>query len=232
MIHCIIIDDEPFARKLLADYIKKVPFLSLKGDYSSALDALTAMDSEEVDLLFLDIQMPDLSGIEFLKVLRNRPYVIFTTAHKEFALEGFELDAVDYLLKPFDFSRFLKSVEKVRSLTEPAPLPPSESKAYIFLKESHQHVKVELEQICYIKGLKDYLRIVTNEQQHIVLQTMKALQEKLPTPPFIRIHNSYIINLDQVEAVLSNQVRIRGELIPIGPTYRRYFLEVLGKLGL
>lgn len=232
MIYCIIIDDEPFARKLLAEYIEKVPFLNLKGDFSSPLDALPAMDEGDIDLLFLDIQMPDLNGIDFLKVLRSRPSVIFTTAYKEFALEGYELDVVDYLLKPFDFSRFMKSVEKVRSLKEPAPTPSANGKPYVFLKESHQLVKVELEHICYIKGLKDYLRIITKDQQHIVLQTMKALQEKLPAHQFVRIHNSYIINMDQIEAVLSNQVKIKGELIPIGATYKKYFLEMLRELEL
>ncbi len=232
MINCVIIDDEPFARKLLIEYIEKVPFLNLLGDYSSGLDALSVFNQIKIDLIFLDIQMPDISGIDFLKVLRTKPFVIFTTAHKEFALEGYELDIVDYLLKPFDFSRFLKSVEKVRASKNPEVPAEKPNKPYIFIKEGHQLIKLQFDEVLYIKGLKDYLRIVTKSQQHIVLQTMKVMMNKLPVGQFVRIHNSYIISIDHIEAVANNKVKLNGEYLPIGNTYKKYFLEMIKGLEL
>ena len=232
MIRCIIIDDEPFARQLLAGYVEKVPFLTLKGAYSNGLEALDVINNKEIDLLFLDIQMPEISGIDFLKALKVKPVVIFTTAHAEFALEGYELDVIDYLLKPFDFGRFLKAVEKVRAFNKPEEPRVETKKEYFFVKESNKLIKLAFSDILYVKGLKDYVTIYTNQGKHIVLQTMKTLQERLPATQFIRVHNSYIISLDHVEAMIGNKIKIGEKLLPVGSTYKSQLMTQIEKLGI
>ena len=232
MIRCIIIDDEPFARQLLAGYVEKVPFLTLKGAYSNGLEALDVINNKEIDLLFLDIQMPEISGIDFLKALKVKPVVIFTTAHAEFALEGYELDVIDYLLKPFDFGRFLKAVEKVRAFNKPEEPRVETKKEYFFVKESNKLIKLAFGDILYVKGLKDYVTIYTNQGKHIVLQTMKTLQERLPATQFIRVHNSYIISLDHVEAMIGNKIKIGEKLLPVGSTYKSQLMTQIEKLGI
>lgn len=236
MIRCLIIDDEPYARQLLAEYIEKVPFLELAGAYSNGLEALAVINDKHIDLLFLDIQMPEINGIEFLKALTVKPVVIFTTAYAEFALEGYELDVIDYLLKPFDFARFLKAAEKVRSLNI-TPHKNEEnvsqtSKNYFFIKESNQHIKLAFDDILYIQGLKDYVKIKTLSGQHIVLQTMKALMEKLPQYQFVRIHNSYIISLDHIESMVQNKIKIYDKLLPVSSSYKKDLLARIEKLGI
>lgn len=232
MIRCIIIDDEPYARQLLAGYIEKVPFLTLKGSYANGLDALTTINNNEIDLLFLDIQMPEISGIDFLKALKVKPVVIFTTAHAEFALEGYELDVIDYLLKPFDFGRFLKAVEKVRSLNTSEEQRIETKKEYFFIKESNKLVKLAFDDILYVEGLKDYVTIYTRQGKHIVLQTMKALAERLPSQQFVRIHNSYIISLDHVESLINSKVKIGDKLLPVSGTYKNQLMLQIEKLGI
>jgi len=236
MIRCLIIDDEPYARQLLAEYIEKVPFLELCGAYSNGLEALTVINDKTIDLLFLDIQMPEINGIEFLKALTVKPVVIFTTAYAEFALEGYELDVIDYLLKPFDFARFLKAAEKARYLNM-TPHKNEESvsqasKNYFFIKESNQHIKLAFDDILYIQGLKDYVKIKTLSGQHIVLQTMKVLMEKLPQHQFVRIHNSYIISLDHIESMVQNKIKIRDVLLPVSHSYKKELLSHIEKLGI
>lgn len=223
---CIIIDDEPLARKLLSNYIEKVPYLELKGIFASALEALEMLNSGQVDLLFLDIQMPDINGVDFLKSIREKPAVIFTTAHAEYAFDGYQLDVLDYLLKPFDFSTFLRSVEKVNRL-RPANMPyeAQNEQPFIFIKQGTELIKVHVSDICYIKGLKDYLRIITKDKQYVVLQTMKSILEKLSAYQFVRIHNSYVISIAQIESIQHNKVKVGGELIPIGGTYKKHFQE-------
>lgn len=230
MIRCLVIDDEPFARELLTDFIKKVPDLYLEGSFSSALKSLEVLRKKQVDVLFLDIQMPDITGIEFLKTLDNKPLVVFTTAYAEHALQGFELDVADYLLKPFDFNRFLKSVNKIsqrlqthsRAVVEPTP----ERKDFIFIKDGTKLIKVELSTVRYIKGLREYVTIFTKEKKIVSLQVLKSLEEMLP-PEFIRVHNSYIVAFSAIEAVVRNKIQIGQEFIPIGITYKKRFFEEL-----
>lgn len=229
MIRCVVIDDEPYARELLSEFIAKVPNLKLEGAFSSALTALPVLSKKNIDVLFLDIQMPDISGIDFLKTLDRRPLVIFTTAFAEYALEGFELDVADYLLKPFDFSRFLKAVNKLTQRIEsPAPQTIHEAAVrktdFIFVKDGTKLVKVNLEEIQYIKGTREYVTIVTTANKIMSLQAMKALEEELPEN-FIRVHNSFIVNITCINSIAKNEIEIGDEIIPVGITYKKSFFE-------
>lgn len=232
MINCVIIDDEPFARNLLSDYIDKVPYLNLKDSFSSGLLALEMLNDEKVDLLFLDIQMPDINGIEFLKSLKEAPKVIFTTAHAEFALEGYELDVLDYLLKPFDFPRFLKAVEKAsKHQNRSSDSEKKNQSKYILVKDGYNLIRVSLKDILYIKGLKDYVQIVTIKKKIVSLQTLKDLSESLPEDMFFRVHNSYIIGFDHISLIEKNQIRIQDDSIPIGSTFKKHFFNSLNRVG-
>jgi two-component system, LytTR family, response regulator len=227
MMRCVVIDDEPLARQLLADFIVRVPELSLEGSFSSALTSLELLRKKQVDVLFLDIQMPDITGIEFLKALDNKPLVVFTTAFAEHAVQGYELDVVDYLLKPFDFNRFLKCVTKINQRLIPDKSDKITDKPdYIFIKDGGKLVKIELNSIRYIKGAREYATIVTADKKIMSLQTMKSVEEMLPAE-FMRIHNSYIIPLTQIDVVLKNKVQLGEETFPIGITYKKKFFEAL-----
>lgn len=227
MIKCAVIDDEPLARQLLTDFIGKVPELSLEGSFSSALKSLELLRKKQVDVLFLDIQMPDITGIEFLKALEHKPLVVFTTAFAEHALQGYELDVVDYLLKPFDFNRFLKSVTKINQRITPDKFEKSADKPdYIFIKDGGKLVRIQLNSIRYIKGAREYATIVTTDKKLMSLQTMKSVEEMLPSE-FIRIHNSYIIPLSKIDTVFKNKVQLGEETFPIGITYKKKFFETL-----
>lgn len=234
MVNCIVIDDEPFARNLLDEYIQKVPYLNLLGSFSSGLDALDLLRKESVDLLFLDIQMPEINGITFLKSLNNKPKVIFTTAFAEFALEGFELNATDYLLKPFDFPRFLKAVEKILppKIQNNEASVPQEHPKYLFVKDGSSVVKITLSDILFIKGVKDYVQIITNEKKVMSLQTLKELSENLPENSFSRVHNSYIVGLDHIDSIQRNQVHIQEVRIPLGGTFKKAFMGKLKEIGI
>jgi DNA-binding LytR/AlgR family response regulator len=233
MIRCVVIDDEPYARQLLTEFIAKVPDLKLEGAFSSALSALSVLSKRNIDVLFLDIQMPDLSGIDFLKTLDKKPMVVFTTAFAEYALEGFELDVADYLLKPFDFGRFLKAVNK---LTQRIESPPTQSssdqstarKDFIFVKDGTKLVKVNLKEIIFIKGTREYVTIVTSDSKIMSLQAMKALEEELPDN-FIRVHNSFIVNINSIDSIAKNEIEIGNEIIPVGITYKKSFFEKIRK---
>lgn len=233
MIRCLIIDDEPFARNLLADYAAKVPYLKIEASFSSAIDALPVLQKNNIDLLFLDIQMPEITGIDFLKALDHKPHVIFTTAFAEYALEGYELNVIDYLLKPFDFARFFRATEKVKKFIQPTEIQASSTnepeaiKPYIFLKEGTSLIKLKHEDILYIKGLKDYVRVMTKSKEYIMLYTFKELLKELPKDQFIRIHNSFIVNTTHIEVIEKNSIIIAGEQIPIGNTFKSNMDSIL-----
>ncbi len=230
MIHCLVIDDEPFARQLLREFIEKVPGLVLEGAYANALSALPILTKKNIDVIFLDIQMPDISGIDFLKSLDRSPKIIFTTAYAEYALEGFELDAVDYLVKPFDFNRFLKAVNKMSQRSErPSPVVVSSEKSsarpeFIFVKDGTKLVKIDYNSILFIKGTREYVTIHTKEKKIMSLQTLRQLEVELP-PEFIRVHNSFIIYLPAVGSISKNELEIQGEIIPIGITYKKSLMD-------
>lgn len=227
MIRCLIVDDEPLARKLLEEFIAKTPELTWVGSAQNALTARTMLTKQKIDVIFLDIQMPDLSGIDFLKTMPGRPLVVLTTAFAEYALEGFELDVVDYLLKPFDFNRYLKTVNKICDrLAAPKEQHRNQTSQpeFIFVKDGTQLVRVDVKSILYIKGSKEYVTIVTPSEKIMSLLSMKNVEEQLGTN-FIRIHNSYIVRLDAIRSVTKDEVIVGTEHLPIGATYKRALFD-------
>jgi two-component system, LytTR family, response regulator len=233
-LNCVIIEDEPLARNLMMEYVKKVPSLNLIEAFSNPLEAMETLRSASIDILFLDVQMPEITGISLLKILKKRPLVVLTTAYSQYALEGYELDVADYLLKPITFERFLKSVDKITQRLESSPAVPhpvveplSAAPAFIFVKDGTKLVKVKLDEILYIEGLKDYVTIHTPNQKIVTLQRLKALEEQLPANKFIRIHNSYIVALDAIDVIQKNEVQIKGVTLPVGDTYRKSFKEFI-----
>jgi len=236
---CIAVDDEPLALDIIEDYISKVPFLELVKRTENAIEGLQLVQAGGIDLVFLDIQMPDLTGIQFLKIANNKASYILTTAYSQYALESYDLNVSDYLLKPIAFDRFYKAVEKVhnqqKNNAEPAvaavPVPapvvtPSQAvQDFIFVKTEHKIQKIELDDILYIEGLKDYISIFTKTERVITLQNMKRMEETLPASQFIRVHKSYIIALDKIESIERSRITICGKIIPIGDTYRDEFFK-------
>jgi DNA-binding LytR/AlgR family response regulator len=246
MIHsCIIVEDEPLARSLLENYIQKVPYLQLIQSFSDPLKALDFLRDNTVDIMFSDIQMPEITGITLLKILQKKPLIILTTAYSEYAIEGYELDVLDYLLKPITFERFLKSVEKAslrlntnqnststeKSIPETIIVNNSVEaiQPFIFVKDGTKLVKIKLNEIMYIEGLKDYVTIYTTQQKIVSLQTLKALETQLPEKQFIRIHNSYIIALEWIESIQREKVQIGKAYLPISDTYRKAFKDFIDR---
>lgn len=232
-LNCVIVEDEPLARNLMVEYVHKVPTLNLIEACSSPLAAIEVLRKNSVDLLFLDVQMPELTGISLLKVLQKRPLVVLTTAYSEYALEGYELDVADYLLKPITFERFLRAVDKVTQRLEGKQVPDKiisdAGNQFMFVKDGTKLVKVQLSDILYIEGLKDYVTIHTKQQKITSLQRMKALEEQLPSNLFIRIHNSYIVSLKAIEVVHKGDVQVGGALLPIGETFKKSFRDFIEK---
>ena len=236
---CIAVDDEPLALDIIEDYISKVPFLELVKRTENAIEGLQLVQAGGIDLVFLDIQMPDLTGIQFLKIANNKASYILTTAYSQYALESYDLNVSDYLLKPIAFDRFYKAVEKVHNqqknntepavVAVPAPAPvvtPAQAvQDFIFVKTEHKIQKIELDDILYIEGLKDYISIFTKTERVITLQNMKRMEETLPSSQFIRVHKSYIIALDKIESIERSRITICGKIIPIGDTYRDEFFK-------
>ncbi|WP_199136149.1 LytR/AlgR family response regulator transcription factor [Pedobacter sp. ASV12] len=244
ILKCIAVDDEPLALDIIEDYVSKVPFLQLVKRTENAIEALQLVQAGGIDLVFLDIQMPDLTGIQFLKIAGEKSNFILTTAYSQYALESYDLNVSDYLLKPIAFDRFYKAVEKVhknlqRSETVPAPMPepvPAPSVAsngngpvqdFIFVKTEHKIQKIQLDDILYIEGLKDYISIFTRTERVITLQNMKKMEETLPKGEFIRVHKSYIISLDKIESIERSRISIASKIIPIGDTYRDEFFKLI-----
>ena len=232
---CLIVEDEPLARNLMTEYVSKVPYLKLIKACSNPLSALETLRAEDIDVLFLDIQMPDITGISLLKTLQKKPFVILTTAYSQYALEGYELDVVDYLLKPITFERFLKAVDKVNQrVAQQAPkefghpeVKRSEEAEFVFVKDGTKLVKVFLNDILYVEGLKDYVTIHTKHQKIVTLQRLKTLEEQLPSDKFMRIHHSYIVALQAIDAVQKSEVRIGNALLPISESYRKAFRDYI-----
>ncbi len=238
-IRCAIIDDEYLAREYIKEYAAKIPFLELEGDYNSSMKAMVPLQEGKIDLLFLDIQMPDISGLDFLRSLDRKPYVILTTAYKEFALEGYELDVTDYLLKPFSFDRFLKAVNKVHQAMQnktEAPVSSSgdEEKTdfkadYLVIRADRKYYKINYEDLIYIEGQKAYVTFHSEDKKRITaLASLKELEEKLPAGQFIRIHRSYIVSVKKIDALEGNQLEVKGEKLPLGKNYREEVARVFG----
>ena len=231
MIRCLVVDDEPLALDILEDYISKVPFLTLVKTTTSAIEGLSLVQSDAIDLVFLDVQMPELTGIQFLKIINGKCDVILTTAYSQYALDGYDLDVVDYLLKPIAFDRFYKAAQKVlqssgnTNSSAPEVLSVQKNYDFIFVKTEHKIQKIYLDDILYIEGLKDYISIFTRSERIITLQNMKKMEESLPSKSFIRVHKSYIIALGKIESIERSRIQIGEKIIPIGDTYREYFFK-------
>ncbi len=233
-LNCVIVEDEPLARNLLVDYVRKVPSLNLIEACSSPIAALEVLRNNPVDVLFLDVQMPELTGISLLKVLQKRPMVILTTAYSEYAMQGYELDVVDYLLKPITFERFLRAVDKVTQRSESKTVTTVVEKPqvtaeqpFVFVKDGTKLVKIVFDEILYVEGLKDYVTIHMKSQKIVSLQRLKTLEEQLPPDKFIRIHNSFIVALNAIDVIHKNNVQIRYTQLPIGETYKKSFREFI-----
>lgn len=229
---CLVVDDEPLARSLISDYVNKVPYLQLVGVAENAINAIRFLRENHIDLLFLDIQMPELTGINMLKVLQKKPMVIFTTAYSEYALESYELDVVDYLLKPITFERFLKATEKAiqRALGIEVPtVTISAEPSFVFVKDGTKLIKVMLKDILYVEGLKDYVTLHTTDQKIVSLQRLKTLEEQLPEDQFIRIHNSFIVSLNAIHSIRKGEVQVGKVRLPISDSYKKSFKEWVDK---
>ena len=242
MIRCLVVDDEPLALHILEDYISKVPFLELVKSTTNPIEALTLVQEGNIDLVFLDVQMPELTGIQFLKISNGKTKVILTTAYSQYALEGYELDVVDYLLKPIAFDRFFKSAQKAQGIIQPSvkqqvaepvhQIQPQQQAAdflsdFIFVKSEYKIQKVYLHQILFIEGLKDYISIFTENERIITLQNMKKMEDTLPEKHFIRVHKSYIVALNKIDSIERSRIFIGDKIIPVGDTYRDHFFKVI-----
>jgi DNA-binding LytR/AlgR family response regulator len=235
-INCITIDDEPLALQKMHDYILRVGYLNLMGEFDNAIEAMEFLINEKVDLIFLDIQMDELSGIQMLETMTVKPKVIFTTAYHEYAIRGYELDVCDYLLKPISFQRFLKACEKAHQVIAGGSnsqsadvLQQTDNKAetYFFVKNGNLTQKINFKDILFVEGMKDYLRIWTKDEKIMTLLSFKKLEEALPADSFVRIHKSYLISIDKIESIERMHVRIANESLAIGDTYRREFFKII-----
>lgn len=224
-INCIAIEDEPLALKKIKEFIEQIEYLNLLEGFNNAVDAIGFLKKNPVDLIFLDIRMKKLSGIQFLESLQIKPKVIITSAYDEFALKGYELDVADYLLKPFSFERFIKSIDKVYNQLN--RIVSNNSNDYIFVKTEYRIEKIEIKDILYIQGMKDYLQIHIADRKIMTLQTFRNLLEILPENDFIRIHNSYIVSISKIETIERNRIRIGKALIPISDSYKEKFYGIL-----
>lgn len=228
MLKCAIIDDEQPARKLIAEYIKKVPSLKLVGDFKNPMDAIANIATDQIDILFLDIQMPGLTGLEFIKTLNVKPNIILITAYSEYALESYDLDVVDYLMKPISFERFLRAVNKVlQNQSTLYSAIETEQESYLIVKSNGQTHRVLANEITYIEGLKEYVTIYTDKTKIITLESLKNLETRLPELTFCRVHKSFIVNLKMVNSHSNHNLSLGTKKIPIGMSYRD---EVLNRL--
>jgi len=240
MIRCLVVDDEPLALHILEDYISKVPFLELVKATTNPIEALTMVQEGNIDLVFLDVQMPELTGIQFLKISAGKTKVILTTAYSQYALEGYELDVVDYLLKPIAFDRFFKAAQKAQGIIRPSvtqavvePVQQIQQQQqdflsdFIFVKSEYKIQKVYLHQILYIEGLKDYISIFTPTERIITLQNMKKMEDTLPEKHFVRVHKSYIVALNKIDSIERSRIFIGDKIIPVGDTYRDHFFKII-----
>ena len=232
-IQCIAIDDEPLAVKKIAAFIQKTPFLELVAECRSAFDAIDLINNNEVQLLFIDINMPDLNGMEFVKSLTNKPYIVFTTAYSEYAVEGFKVDAVDYLLKPIDYTSFLKAATKVKNLIDlKAPASVESIKAtsnHLFVKSEYKLVRIELDDITYIESQHEYIKInLVNRKPVMTMVSMKIIEDQLPADRFMRVHRSFIVNLKKITTIERNRILFDDKvLVPVSDQYKDKFQKYI-----
>ena len=235
-ITCLIADDEPMALSLIESYVLKTPFLELKAKCNSAIKAMEFLETDsDIDLFFLDIQMPDLTGLEFSRLLPAKSKVVFTTAFDQYAIEGYKVNALDYLLKPFDYNEFLNAAQKARNHFEINCVQNAENQQnkkksdFIFVKSEYRQIKINFSEILYIEGLKNYVKIYTSSHPRpiLTLMSLKKLEEELPAEQFMRVHRSYIISLEKIEAIERNHVVIKDGFITIAPNYKDILMEYI-----
>ncbi|NQU84592.1 MAG: response regulator transcription factor [Mariniphaga sp.] len=233
-INCIAIDDEPLALKQISDYIGKIPFLELIAQCSNAFQALQVLESSNIDLMFVDINMPDLNGLDFVKSLENKPHVIFTTAYSQYAIEGFKVEAIDYLLKPFSFTEFSKSASKAKKQLELINNQIEEiesNNGYLFIKSEYKLVRINLDEIKFIEGMKEYVRIhLAGHKPVMTLLSLKSLEEKLPSEKFMRVHRSYIVNLEKITTIERFRIIYDDKIvIPVSENYKHKFQNYINQ---
>ncbi len=235
-INCIAIDDEPLALEIIKDYCSKVSFLNLTQIFVNAVESIEYLRTNKTDLIFLDIQMEELTGIQLLNAIKNKPYVIFTTAYDNYALQGFELDVVDYMLKPISFERFIKGVNKVcerMQMESNIPSPADTKKMtsaespFFFVKTETRMERIENNDVLYVEGMSDYWRIVTKTRRIMTLMNAKKLEEVLHEPQFCRVHKSFFVALDKIESIERNRIKIGDKYIPVSETYHKTFFELI-----
>jgi two-component system LytT family response regulator len=237
MIKCMVVDDEPLAREVISRFIARVPSLQLVAECENAIQAMAIVQQQEVELAFVDIQMPEILGTEFIKILRHPPKIILTTAFPEYALEGYELDVIDYLLKPIQFERFLKAINKAATQigiappTTPSPPQPQEDRtgSYLYFRTDRKMVKVMLDEICYIEGMKNYIKIVTATGTVITKNSMAAIEAMLPETAFIRTHRSYIVSRSKIRTYTGEWLEIGNAEIPIGKLFKNNVMKLLAE---
>jgi DNA-binding LytR/AlgR family response regulator len=236
---CISVDDEPLALEKINRFIEKVPFLELKKSFSSGLDTIAYLKGNKVDIIFLDIQMEELTGLQVIGLLDYHPAIILTTAYDQYALKGYELDVCDYLLKPFSFERFMKAVSKAAGSISEKTAPPqviksetrTPSRAYIFVKTEYRMQKIFLDEILYVEGMKDYLRIMTPKEGIMTLMNFARMMALLPAENFVRVHKSFVVALDKIDSIERERIVINQKYIPIGDTYRQQFFKTIADSG-
>ena len=228
--NCIIVEDEPLAAEVLQDYIGQVSFLNLKAVCRDAIFALEILQKETVDLIFLDINLPKLKGLDFLKTLKHPPQIVITTAYHEYALQGYEYNVVDYLLKPIEFSRFLAAVNKLKADVPQSPAAGSrnEERRYLFFNVSKKRVKIYLDEILYIESLKEYIRIYTKTRNILTKFQLGEIEEVLDKSNFLRVHRSFIVAKDKIEAFTATDIEINGKQVPVGRSYKELVQSLLG----
>lgn len=228
MINCLVVDDEPIARQGLLEHIVQIDFLHPVAECMDAVEAAVWLKKKQVDLIFLDIQMPKLTGIDFLRNLSSPPLVIFTTAYPEYAIEGYELDVLDYLLKPISFSRFLKAALKAQDYLLKTKRGTSNTEDYFFIKSNQKLEKIKMEDVLYVEGMSNYIVIHTKQKKYIAYLTFKGIEEKLPQEMFIRTHKSFLVSINAIQTIDINEVKLENFSIPISKTYRD---EVINRIG-
>ena len=235
-VNCIAVDDEPLALDVIESHLNQIPSFNLLARCSSAIEANEFLNQNQVDLIFLDIQMPEMNGIDFLKTLSQKPKVIFTTAYPNYALEGYNLDVVDYLLKPISFDRFLQAINKVQRQLKTTNVGLNQAvpakQESIFVKADKKLIRIFLEDIYYLEGMKDYVKICAEKETIAALMTMKHIDEVLPDEKFVRVHKSYIINIAKIKSIVGNSIEINDKLVPIGKSYKEAFFKHLDGFNL
>ncbi len=240
--NCIAIDDEPLALDLIRDYTDKIPFLKLERTFSNPMEGLSYLQENKVDMVFLDVELPYVNGIDFVKCLRSRPQVIFTTAYEKYALAGYDLEITDYLVKPIMFERFLKATNKAYNLNklnkkgiernENKGLEMDHQSGFIMVKTGYNTIKVNLNDILYVEGLKDYIKIYTTEKTILTLNSLKKFQEILPETRFVRVHRSFIVSLQKIDSIQRNRIVIGKTFVPVGENYKNAFKEMISTINL